>query len=88
MNRRRLDGFLFVGPFLLIYAVILIYPLLLGIGISFHRADLFGARRIFGAGWAILAVGSLAAGLATDPTTELVGRAVQGAGSALIGEFV
>lgn len=47
-------------------------------------SDLFGARRIFGAGWAILAVGSLVAGLAADPTTELVGRAVQGAGSALI----
>lgn len=47
-------------------------------------SDLFGARRIFGIGWAILAVGSLAAGLATSPTTELVGRAVQGAGSALI----
>src|SRR5512139_4310886 len=47
-------------------------------------SDLFGARRIFGTGWAILAVGSLVAGLAADPTTELVGRAVQGAGSALI----
>jgi EmrB/QacA subfamily drug resistance transporter len=47
-------------------------------------SDLFGARRIFGTGWAILAVGSLVAGLATNPTTELVGRAVQGAGSALI----
>jgi EmrB/QacA subfamily drug resistance transporter len=47
-------------------------------------SDLFGARRIFGIGWAILAAGSLAAGLATDPTMELVGRAVQGAGSALI----
>ncbi|MCY4728559.1 MFS transporter [Nocardioides sp. STR2] len=47
-------------------------------------SDLFGARRIFGAGWAILAVGSLLAGLAANPTTELVGRAVQGAGSALI----
>jgi EmrB/QacA subfamily drug resistance transporter len=47
-------------------------------------SDLFGARRIFGTGWAILAAGSLAAGLATDPTMELVGRAVQGAGSALI----
>jgi EmrB/QacA subfamily drug resistance transporter len=47
-------------------------------------SDLFGARRIFGAGWAILAVGSLLAGLAADPTAELVGRAVQGAGSALI----
>lgn len=48
MNRRGLDGFLFVGPFLLIYALILIYPLLLGIGISFHRADLFGARQWVG----------------------------------------
>ncbi len=48
MNRRPLDGFLFVGPFLLIYSVILIYPLLLGIGISFHRADLFGARHWVG----------------------------------------
>ncbi|HEY0645283.1 MAG TPA: MFS transporter, partial [Nocardioides sp.] len=47
-------------------------------------SDLFGARRIFGTGWAILAVGSLVAGLAANPTTELVGRAVQGAGSALI----
>ncbi|KQV69607.1 transporter [Nocardioides sp. Root122] len=47
-------------------------------------SDLFGARRVFGAGWAILAAGSLVAGLAADPTTELVGRAVQGAGSALI----
>lgn len=44
MNRRRLDGFLFVGPFLLVYLTILIYPLLLGIGISFHKADPFGAR--------------------------------------------
>ena len=42
---RRYEGFAFVGPFLFLYAVILIYPLLLGIGISFYRADLFGARR-------------------------------------------
>ena len=48
MNRRRLDGFLFVGPFLFLYSAILIYPLLLGIGISFHRADLFGARQWVG----------------------------------------
>ncbi len=48
MHRRRLDGFLFVGPFILFYAVILIYPLLLGIVISFHRADLFGARQWVG----------------------------------------
>lgn len=47
-SRRRLDGFLFVGPFLFLYCAILIYPLLLGIGISFHRADLFGARQWVG----------------------------------------
>jgi multiple sugar transport system permease protein len=44
----RLEGFAFVGPFLALYATILIYPLLLGIGISFHKADLFGARRWVG----------------------------------------
>jgi multiple sugar transport system permease protein len=42
---RRYEGLAFVGPFLLLYTTILIYPLLLGIGISFHRADLFGGRR-------------------------------------------
>jgi multiple sugar transport system permease protein len=43
--RRRLEGFAFVGPFLLLYLFLLIYPLLLGIGISLHRADLFGTRQ-------------------------------------------
>jgi EmrB/QacA subfamily drug resistance transporter len=47
-------------------------------------SDLFGARRIFGLGWAILAVGSLVAGFAGNVAVELTGRAVQGAGSALI----
>ena len=47
-------------------------------------SDLYGARRIFGLGWAILAVGSLMAGLAGTVGVELAGRAVQGAGSALI----
>jgi EmrB/QacA subfamily drug resistance transporter len=47
-------------------------------------SDLFGARRIFVAGWSILATGSLIAGLADTAAIELVGRAVQGAGSALI----
>src|SRR5215510_8831157 len=47
-------------------------------------SDLFGARRIFGLGWAILAVGSLVAGFAGNVAVELAGRAVQGAGSALI----
>jgi EmrB/QacA subfamily drug resistance transporter len=47
-------------------------------------SDLFGARRIFGLGWVILAAGSLAAGLAGNEAAELTGRAIQGAGSALI----
>ncbi len=47
-------------------------------------SDLFGARRIFILGWAILAIGSLAAGLANTGAFELAGRAVQGAGAALI----
>jgi multiple sugar transport system permease protein len=45
---RRLEGFAFVGPFLLLYIFILVYPLILGIGISFNRADLFGARQWVG----------------------------------------
>ncbi len=47
-------------------------------------SDLLGARRVFAAGWAILAAGSLTAGLAGNVGVELAGRAVQGAGSALI----
>jgi multiple sugar transport system permease protein len=47
-RRDRLAGFAFVGPFLALYAFILILPLLMGIGLSFHRADLFGARRFVG----------------------------------------
>jgi multiple sugar transport system permease protein len=47
-GRDRLAGFAFVGPFLALYAFLLIFPLLMGIGISFHRADLFGARRFVG----------------------------------------
>src|SRR5919202_2059116 len=45
---RRLEGYLFVGPFLILYAFLLIYPLLLGIGISFNNADPFGGRRWVG----------------------------------------
>ncbi|MFE6052946.1 MFS transporter [Kitasatospora sp. NPDC056446] len=47
-------------------------------------SDLLGARRLFGAGWAILGVGSLLAGLAGNIPVELAGRAVQGLGAALI----
>ena len=62
------------------YVVALGGLLLLGGRLS----DLFGARRIFGVGWAILLVGSLIAGAAGSVAVELVGRAVQGFGSALI----
>ncbi len=48
-GRARWEGFAFVGPFLLLYVFLLIYPLLDGMAISLHRADLFGARRFVGA---------------------------------------
>jgi EmrB/QacA subfamily drug resistance transporter len=48
-------------------------------------ADLYGARRTFTVGLAILAGGSLVAGMAESTTAELVGRAIQGGAAALIG---
>src|SRR5688572_21773979 len=47
-------------------------------------SDLLGAKRMFAAGWAVLAAGSLGAGLADSTTVEIAARAVQGAGAALI----
>ena len=47
-------------------------------------SDLLGARRVFTAGWAILAGASLAAGLAETTGVEIAARAAQGAGAALI----
>jgi EmrB/QacA subfamily drug resistance transporter len=47
-------------------------------------SDLFGARRVFSTGWAVLLVGSIIAGAAGTAGWELAGRAVQGAGAALI----
>lgn len=47
-------------------------------------SDIFGARRIFTAGFWILTAASLAAGLANTPTFEIVARAAQGVGAALI----
>jgi EmrB/QacA subfamily drug resistance transporter len=47
-------------------------------------SDLFGARRVFTAGWTVLLAGSVVAGLADAIWVELVGRAVQGIGAALI----
>lgn len=43
-----LAGFGFVGPFLAVYLLILIYPLLAGIGLSFRRVDLFGGGKFVG----------------------------------------
>jgi EmrB/QacA subfamily drug resistance transporter len=47
-------------------------------------SDLFGARRLFLAGWAVLGAGSLVAGLAGTAEVEIVGRAIQGLGAAFI----
>jgi EmrB/QacA subfamily drug resistance transporter len=47
-------------------------------------SDLLGAKRVFSAGWLVLAVGSVAAGLADSTTVEIAARALQGVGAALI----
>jgi multiple sugar transport system permease protein len=47
-ERRDWSGFLFVLPFLLTYLVILIYPLLMGMGLSLQRVDLFGGGTFIG----------------------------------------
>src|SRR5438105_3764432 len=62
------------------YVVALGGLLLLGGRLS----DLFGARRMFSAGWLILLVGSAVAGAAGTVAVELTGRALQGVGAALI----
>src|SRR5687768_4656744 len=47
-------------------------------------SDLLGAKRVFAAGWRVLAAGSLAAGIAESAGLEVAARAAQGAGAALI----
>lgn len=47
-------------------------------------ADLYGARRIFALGFVILTGASLLTGFANDQNVLLIGRALQGLGSALI----
>lgn len=41
-------GYAFVGPFVVLYVFLLLYPLLMGFEISLNRADLFGGRRFVG----------------------------------------
>ena len=54
---RRRHGLLFVAPFLLLYSVILIFPLLRGVWLSLHRVELFGPGHFVGfANYARLAV--------------------------------
>lgn len=62
------------------YAVALGGLLLLGGRLS----DLLGARRVFAAGWATLVAGSVVAAAADGAGVEVLGRAVQGLGAALI----
>jgi multiple sugar transport system permease protein len=47
-ERKDWSGLLFVLPFLTAYLVILIYPLLMGMALSFQRVDLFGGGRFVG----------------------------------------
>ncbi|MET8158304.1 MFS transporter [Sphaerisporangium sp. NPDC005289] len=47
-------------------------------------SDLFGPRRVFTTGWLILIAGSVVAAAAGTASIEIVGRAVQGVGGALI----
>jgi EmrB/QacA subfamily drug resistance transporter len=62
------------------YVVALGGLLLLGGRLS----DLWGARRIFAAGWTTLIAGSVLAAAANTSGIEVAGRAVQGVGAALI----
>ncbi|MGW0118025.1 MFS transporter [Streptomyces sp. NPDC003327] len=47
-------------------------------------SDLLGARRVFAAGWVVLTAGSVVAAAAGSAGVEILGRAVQGVGGALI----
>ncbi|WP_283139357.1 MFS transporter [Rhizohabitans arisaemae] len=47
-------------------------------------SDLLGARKVFAAGWVILVAGSVVAAFAGTAWVEILGRAIQGVGGALI----
>ena len=43
------SGILFVTPYLIVFATLLLYPLLSGLWLSLHKADLFGGSQFIGA---------------------------------------
>ena len=49
-SERDWRGVLFVAPFLFLYSVILIFPLVRGMWLSLNQVDLFGAGHFVGAG--------------------------------------
>ena len=64
--------------------VVSIYALVFGglMLLGGKAADVFGSRRIVLIGLAVFTIASLLTGFATDPTTLLAGRALQGLGAA------
>ena len=48
--QRDWRGLLFVAPFLALYSLILVFPLLRGLWLSFNQVDLFGAGHFVGFG--------------------------------------
>lgn len=42
------SGLLFVAPYLLVFAILLVYPLFSGMWLSLHKADLFGGSEFIG----------------------------------------
>jgi multiple sugar transport system permease protein len=42
------SGLLFVAPYLIVFSVLLVYPLVSGIWLSLHKADLFGGSQFIG----------------------------------------
>ena len=47
-SSEALSGLLFVAPYLLVFLVLLVYPLVSGIWLSLHKADLFGGSQFIG----------------------------------------
>jgi len=48
LRREAWSGLAFVAPYLVVFAVLLAYPLFAGIVLSLHKADLFGGSKFIG----------------------------------------